>query len=797
MEIVIILIVVGIVGYVIYQTLPNPKFQKATSLFDLGKLDEATKILNDIFEKHPDAPAKLAECKLKEGLNAKPKSDNEAIKYFNEAIEIKKRLPANASKTKYELIEAKACFEIAVIQFSNSISVTNSESKVKNLKDNLRFIDMATKSGIEKDFAALRKKHLSELAEINFSFGIQSEKSNKLVEAIKHYSTAKDFAAQSSNAKILYSASTRTGISKLKNREHVEANIFDDVNKSSIEYKRDFFFRYAKKLLQDKEYLETEKIISTHLNFSSTAIDKLKELLKTKKIKDAIKKVNEINYNLDQLYENSFPVDDVKNLYENLDKRIDEIKSVIPTLTDKLKQLKPSLFNRLLTHYISEEQYGNAIVLIQKFPSFWESPELLKNLGICCYGYTAQGNISQKNYQTIISNWLTAVYCDKVVLKSLEETNWDDEYTFTLTDAIGSNYHQHNSLPDNVNYDDITDSNISIGATQRELLQQFETLMHQKISDNLLAKTVTDFYEGEKEAVQKVVSVINTEILFAAPFFAKTHGINNEIIEELDNDYEEYSNEEALQAGVAYIKNKSESSVGKYSAAKELVAKLLSAIHNENLDDVKAVVADKQKSLIEEFETIIESVEDSIYNAYALKIEEDDENEDLIPLMNECIRLTTQNEKLKYQYSSYVADLCISKVNADEINNLKALSLMKNAYLYSKDNTRICKNIVTLIRYNLLDITNDRTKKISEIYQVLDSIKKNRSITFKRNSTELAKARTDILRELQKSGVDISQLTSTFSISLTAHGEKLKKVLNYMSALSEGSQNESSDDLPF
>jgi hypothetical protein len=321
--------------------------------------------------------------------------------------------------------------------------------------------------------------------------------------------------------------------------------------------------------------------------------------------------------------------------------------------------------------------------------------------------------------------------------------------------------------------------------------------MHQKISDNLLAKTVTDFYEGEKEAVQKVVSVINTEILFAAPFFAKTHGINNEIIEELDNDYEEYSNEEALQAGVAYIKNKSESSVGKYSAAKELVAKLLSAIHNENLDDVKAVVADKQKSLIEEFETIKDSVEDSIYNAFALKIEEDDENEDLIPLMNECIRLTTQNEKLKYQYSSYVADLCISKVNADEINNLKALSLMKNAYLYSKDNTRICKNLVTLIRYNLLDITNDRTKKISEIYQVLDSIKTNRSITFKRNSTELAKARTDILRQLQKSGVDISQLTSTFSISLTADGEKLKKVLTYMSALSEGSQNESSDDLPF
>jgi hypothetical protein len=141
--------------------------------------------------------------------------------------------------------------------------------------------------------------------------------------------------------------------------------------------------------------------------------------------------------------------------------------------------------------------------------------------------------------------------------------------------------------------------------------------------------------------------------------------------------------------------------------------------------------------------------------------------------------------------------LCISKVNADEMTNLKALNLMKSAYFNSKDNTRICKNIVTLIRYNLSDITNDRTNRMSEIYQVLDDIKTNRSITFKRNSSELAEARTAILKQLQESGVDISQLISTFSFSLTADGQKLKKVLTYMSALSEGSQNESSNDLPF
>jgi tetratricopeptide (TPR) repeat protein len=142
MEVVIIFVVVGIIGYVIYQSLPNPKFQKAISLFNSGNLLDATKILNGIFEKHPDAPAKFAECKLKEGLNAKPKSDNQAIMHFKEAIEIKKSTAElTPQKTKYELVEAKACYEIALIQFSQAISITNADSKVKNLKDNLRFID--------------------------------------------------------------------------------------------------------------------------------------------------------------------------------------------------------------------------------------------------------------------------------------------------------------------------------------------------------------------------------------------------------------------------------------------------------------------------------------------------------------------------------------------------------------------------------------------------------------------------------------------------------------------------------
>jgi hypothetical protein len=791
--IIIILIVVSNVIYVINLTLPSTKYKKGKILLDKGNLIDAIKIFESIFNKHWEAPAYLAECKLKKGQQSKSKSETAAISYFNEVIDIRKRLPKAANKSSYALVEAKAYLELAQINYNNSIRGSSLDKKVEKLKENLSFIAKATKLGIENDFESLRKIHFSELAEINFTLGNQTEKWEKLEMAIQYYSFAKDFAFQGSNNKILHNSSARIGICKLKNNEHVESGIFESVNKSPIEYINDFYFRYVKKTLHEKQYEQAEKLISTYLNFSSPDIDKLKKLLLSKKIESAVNKINEINNSIDQLYEESFPVDQVKSLYETLDERIREINSVIPSLTDKLKQLKPSLFNRLLTHFISEEQFAGAINLIQKYPEFWESPELLKNMGICCYNIVDQGNLTDKNFRTIISNWITSVFSDRVILKSLEETTWEDDYTFTLSESIGSHKSQYIDLPENVNYDDISDTNISIGATQKELLQKFESLLQEKVLDNSLAKIINEFYFEEKEAVEKIVSIIEDNTLFASPYFAKLNGINEGIIEELEKDFYESENEDSLKAGIPYLKSNSKGEVCEYAKSKELVNNLVSAIQKEDLNEVKSIVAKSKESLINKYKTIKESIEDSIYNAFTTRIEDDDENESLIPLMEECIRFTKQNEKLKFQYSNYVT----AKVNANEIDNFRALSLMKNAYLHLSENPRTCKNIITLIQYNLMDIKNDRTRNAPEIYKILDEIYPKRSNMFIQSTGELSDARTELLTQLKESGAPISLLTDEGSLSpplvlasqrsLTPKGEIMKKMLSYLKKLSESS----------
>ncbi len=526
------------------------------------------------------------------------------------------------------------------------------------------------------------------------------------------------------------------------------------------------------------------------MNFQSVDIDKLSEILKAEKNNNAVTKIEEINTLIEQLQKKSLSTEELKVFYDSLDKTINEVKFIDIQVSEKISALKPTLFNRLLTQYISAEQFGNAINIIQKYPKFWESPELLKNLGICCYGYTSKGLLTERNYQTVISGWLTSVFSDRVILKSLDDNTWDDNYTFTLVEAIGSNYSQHEETPDNVNYDEISESNISIGATQKELLQQFETIIHKEIQDANLSKLVNDFYDKEKEALEKVISIIEKDIFFATPHFAKQNGFNNEIIEELDNDYHNYSNEEALEAGVPYIKNSNSTVVYQYFYANDLIDKVKAAINSENSIAIKNLNTKENKQWIEKFDSVSELAEDKLFNSISNKISEDDENEKLIPVMEECILFSSQNAKLKHQYSNYVANYCISKVNENEMDNFKALSLMKGAYLRSPNNPKIVKNFITLIRFNLMDILNDRTKKMNEIYTILDWVKKNNmSQTYKQNSNELSNARKEILQQLIKAGADISLFDeSPFSSLLSGHslnsqGLKMKKVLTYLKEL--------------
>ncbi len=779
-EVLIILVVISIIGYVIYQALPNTKYEKVSKLIEEGKLQDACNILHEIFLIHAEAPIKLAECKLKAGQLANNQKDV-AIKYFNEIFEIKKMAPNNiASKPEFTILEAKAYLEIAKIKFTNSIVLSNVTNKVSNLKQNLVYIDNSLQLGFKNEFISLRKQHCLELAEIHLHFGIQNEISLNLTEAIQYYTIAKEYSIQSLNSEIFSMVITRKGICTMKTNGQIDQNILEEVNKAPLEYKRDFFYRYAIKLLQQKEYRKAENIITAHLNFSAPVIDILKERLKNNKIRNTIRYVTDINHKIEQLYENSFPIEDVKALFETIEIQIEENKSLVPAFSYKLQAIKPSLFNRLLSNYISSKLYSDALDLIQKYSSFYENSELLKNLGICCCGLVTKENLTETNYKIVISSWLTSIFSDKVILKSLDATSWDDKYTFTLIDTIGSNFKHYDKIPDNTNYDYVSDTNISIGATQRELLQQFESLLYKTISDTNFSKIVHEFYDNEKEAIEKIISIINKDVLFVAPHFAKIYGLNEEIIKELDNYYVKHLNEESLEAGIPYLNAYSNTYVNEFETARVTVSTMVSAIRNENLSELKSLATDKKRSLVEKYKTINDSLEDSLFNAFTLKIEENYKNENLITLMEECILMIKNNGKLKTLYATFIHNFCEANWKTKPAINL--FELLIKSIKANPDNYRVAKLLTVSINNNLMEIANDETTSIAKIYSLIENVKMIRSEALKDALKELLLLREKVLVSL---GADTTR-TISGGHNLNSSLMKLKKVLETMQSLGNG-----------
>jgi hypothetical protein len=785
----VLLVIMGVIVYFWYQSTPTAQFMKAVSLLNKQRIIEAVPIFENLYERHPDAPFKLAECKMKQGLEYLSYDKAIAKNFFGQVIEIKKHTPVKTQKKSFDRMETLAYLEIAKIDFDLLTPESSAQKKLYKIHENLQFIDNAPQKGFENDFSNISQKYIRELAGLYYLLGKNCEKDSLLIDAIPFYSKVINL----SNIPLLMkaNATARMGICKLKNKETVEKSLFDEIKDASEDIKRDFYFRYAKKLIEEKNFAEAEYIIQQELNIDSPVIEKLKEIINATEIEEIRPRIDKINRALDSLYENTFTMEDLKTFYDNLDTEIATIKIIIPSITEKLDQMKPSLFNRLLTNYIEEKKFANAINIIQKYPSFWENPELLKNLGICCYGFASQGNLAENNYKIIISYFLTAVYSDKAMIKSLEQISREDNYTYTLIESIGSTKKHQEKLPPHINYNEVSETNISIGATQKELLEQFESLLSQKINNPDLINTAQTFFSSEKEAIGQLIKVVNKDVLCASPYFAKIFDISKSLTSLLTEIYENDKNEDALEAGIPYITDDSNSDIKSYALVQELIYKAVRAIQNEDLTELKSLNSGGKSALVTQYAQIAAKTEDLLFKSIASKINNNYENDRLIPLMEETICFSSKNEKLRKQYSIYIANYCINKINAGAIDNLKALSLMKSAYTYSTDNVQICRNFITIIKFNLIDILNNKTQNTAEIYRLMDEIYANRSITFMQESNELKNVRNNILNELAKKGADLSMFEENKNSNpmgkstQNASVEKTREILSCLKKMSE------------
>jgi len=779
MEALIILVVLGILVYLIYNNLPSSKFNTASQLLNKQKFTEAQAVYKTILSKHELAVTRYAECFYLQAIKRIENNQIEsALNLLNEAVKTKTFINSKSDIESYSLVEAKSYYEIAKIQF-NQIKRVNSIETIIALKNNVEFIKAINKSKIESVFWNLEILHYPIIAEIYFILGVEEEKRNEIIKAKSNYSNAISTIKEFEKNGTYHNSLIRNKICKLKIGETLNETIINEFKTKESPYKKEFYYRYSIHLIKEKLFEKAENILINELRETNPHFDNLRRILQREKVKKAIESINQINTLIDALH-NGLNDDETLNFYNSLTSKANEIKTIVPDVTSQIEELRPSILNRLLTCYYDNDEYGKAINIMLKFPNFYDSPVLMKNLGNSCMNFVEKGQLSEKNYKTIISVFLTSAFSDKVMLNSIEDTVWDDDYSFTLCEAIGSAYQYHSELPNNVNYDEVSEVNISIGEAQRELLRQFESLLNDKIYDIKLLNEIHSFYDTEKDALEKIVSIIPNEIVFASPYFAKTHKISNAIIDELEHVYSDNKNEESLEYGIVYLDNIRDTWIYEYKEAKKTLADLVQSIEHEDLLTFFNGLTIKRKNSLLQFNTIKNSLEGEMIKAFHIKIEENETNENLISMFQQAIKFLHSNEKLIYQYANFISNLCVVKVNSGKMKKLRALQLMSDAYICLPDSIRICKNIIALIKMNIIDAVTERSYNATEIFAILEEIYENRSVTFIQNARELSEARMEILNELPSS-VQIAIRTGT---NLSSEGIILRKGLDYLYKLS-------------
>jgi tetratricopeptide (TPR) repeat protein len=703
-------------SYIIYIGLPSTKYKSALKSLNNGQRVIAIQKLTNLIEKHDEAGLELAKIKLtivKE--NILNKKNDEIINELKDILLIRQNIRrVSINKKGFEEVEiltkdliAKIYFKIAV-EYLKKSEVSLAE---KFFNETIKYGNRLTVKEVNKSFDSLIK--------IYYDKGKYCEKSSDFKRAITHYKKAISYSDNFKDYKNIYEISVRIEICKLKLNEDPDLSILKYLDDCSIKVKEDLLFRlslnYAKNNSIDKCY----EVLRTHFKDLDKNSDLIslsnycQEYYKNKALAQ-IEKINNILY--------SEKWEDIEEIYKDIDNAVAITIKGFPALGD-VSKIKPYLFSKLINLYFNKFLFEKVIDHIITFPKFYEEPELLKNAGIACLRIADDQLITNNNFKTIISIWLTAVYSNKVILNSLASTTWDDDISFTLVDSIGSRYITHDV--ENVNYDEVTDDNISIGNTQRELIQVFELAINNIPDKNLFTKVQT-FYNFEKDSIEGIISTIKEEIFFATPSFAITYGLNNQILNQLAKEYDTKKDTNILEIGLNFIKDDKPYVFKQYNNLKNFISGLLNSISKQDLSELRKLK--KNITILDFSPSSKKLLEGKVLKALDNIIKEH-EDERIIDIFDEVIYIFSDSDQLKYQFANFIVDLCISKINIEKIKNEKALELLIKAYKLNKDNHRVINNLAIITKFNCFDMLNPGiTESCKKNLELINSIK-NYSLT--------------------------------------------------------------------
>ena len=465
--------------------------------------------------------------------------------------------------------------------------------------------------------------------------------------------------------------------------------IYNLLRKAAAAYKaekEDIAYRFSLILLKSGEDKEALAVLNEFLPNEEF----LKKACEQGDMIKAQAKLEDFNNKLDAVKNKTLSSDDAVFFINHMLEYADIIKPILNIPRNTLVKYRNKLKNYAIFKLFDEERYNVAFEkMLKEHTNFLDDLSALRNLALTCLNMAEAKQITTQNYKEVISVWLTAIYQERLFIKSLDYTSWDDQFTFSLYDAYGHfNEFELEDLPDNVNFDDTDDDGIvSIKEVQRTLLDRFEAA----ISDS---QVYHDFFTSQKDAMDAFIALnLDEKCKLVAPYIAKQDvdifdGISGALEHDRQQGYDNW--EDVLSVGAIF--QMPQSIYTDYSNAKEYYTDCTSALYN--LDATKFQSA--KVALIKRFNKLYSALSSAVSSKISSLSSQNKTEFKKNFKFYYAVCDSMKDKTLSFLLSNYIMSFVVGEVNDKRMKLAEASEYILSAFLLDTSNAKVKDNLKTL-----------------------------------------------------------------------------------------------------
>lgn len=449
----------------------------------------------------------------------------------------------------------------------------------------------------------------------------------------------------------------------------------------------DLAYRFAYYLLEHMRPAEAKKIIKTYIPNEKELLDLCEDIF----IRCAESDLKEFNDKLTLIQNGEMTSEDAKVFLANIDSYCEKISAYLSDTKDKFSTYKDLVQNYILHTYFNEEKYAEAYAYLRTTcKHFLQDDQSFRNVAIASLGMVENKTASDENIKFAISTWISAIFKDRLFVKSLDYTTWDNAYTFTLKDCLGSS--DFNKLPDNVNYDNPVDNQIiSIKEVQLSLLNRMETAIRNNYPQ------YESFFNDEKSALEALVDLnLDVKCPLVAPYISHTfkayrNAIKNSFSADLEQDYD--NREQILSLGVKY--GFDDEVYANYKKAMNIVDSCKKAL--QSLDAATNSAAFQDVSSVSKYAELQSSLKSYVANAMSTAEKRNIGYVQYFDLFyNICIKM--KDDTLSFTCARYMNSEIVGRLNAGTMELRDGANYLYRLYLLAPTNIQVKENLQGVLR---------------------------------------------------------------------------------------------------